>query len=148
MSATPTPGEGRPLTDAEQDGMPRWDADRLVIEQGWNTPDRCGRCGEVNPAIDALTRERDGWKDKARTAYAAGVEHANDFGDADLWAAEQRATRAEGVVEAARAFIAMGTDAPIHWQIVRRDALTDALATYDQEDSDGQQEEARTHRGS
>ena len=32
--------------------MPRWDADRLVIEQGWNTPDRCGRCGEVNPQVE------------------------------------------------------------------------------------------------
>jgi len=93
--------------------------------------------------IDALTREPD-----------EAVERGDRFREAALEqnrrteAAEQRATRAEGVVEAARAFIAMGTDAPIHWQIVRRDALTDALATYDQEDSDGQQEEARTHRGS
>lgn len=30
-------------------GAPRWDEDRIVLDNGWNTPDRCGRCGEVQP---------------------------------------------------------------------------------------------------
>ena len=49
--------------------MPRWDADRLVIEQGWNTPDRCGRCGEVNPQVE---RYRE-------VAEAARVQHGQSM---------------------------------------------------------------------
>ena len=71
------------MTDEERDGMPRWDADRLVIEKGWNTPDRCGRCGEVNLAIDALTRERDEAVEKVARLQLHVEMH------------EERATRAE-----------------------------------------------------
>lgn len=27
-------------------GAPRWDEDKTVLRFGWDTPDRCGRCGE------------------------------------------------------------------------------------------------------
>lgn len=34
-------------------GAPRWDEDKTVLRFGWDTPDRCGRCGEDLPAPDA-----------------------------------------------------------------------------------------------
>ena len=38
-------------------GAPRWDEDKTVLRFGWDTPDRCGRCGEDLPAPDAGQRE-------------------------------------------------------------------------------------------
>jgi hypothetical protein len=48
---------GVTATDGDVE-IPRWDQDRIVLENGWNTPDRCGKCGEVQPARADLAAAR------------------------------------------------------------------------------------------
>jgi hypothetical protein len=39
---------------AHTEVMPRWEHDKLVVEQGWNTDARCSNCGETNPHVEEI----------------------------------------------------------------------------------------------
>ncbi len=44
------------LPAAQPIPIPRWDEDKVVLTHGWDTPERCGKCGEVNTRLAAQVR--------------------------------------------------------------------------------------------
>lgn len=84
--------KGREEAERERDAAiaaceaepPRWEDDRLVIEQGWNTPDRCGKCGEENPT---LSRYRSALEEISPKGF---FRDADDLSDMECRAAVNR----------------------------------------------------------
>jgi hypothetical protein len=71
--------------DAAHSSMPRWEDDKLVKEQGWDTPECCKKCGEPHAGFRQAEAERDCYLAVVEAAKMVMVAWHESDSDPALW---------------------------------------------------------------